>query len=127
MKKLLNKNTVLVLGLALFMCVAGAAGCNAEQERPIDIQFVLNGIHRVIKVTATTDSVTLTKVVVNRGNTMNGTEPHPSFPSAGASVPLPRTLKFGEFVVIALYTADSNPPKEVVIETDKGNWTFTFK
>ena len=126
MKRLLNKNAVLVFGLALLMCVVGATGCSAEQERPIDVQFAVNGIHRVIKVTATADSVTLTKVTVNRGNTKNGTEPHPSFPSAGASVPLPKTLKFGEFVVISLYTADSNPPKEVEIKTDKGAWTFNF-
>lgn len=126
MKKILNKNAVLLFGLTLFMCFAGATGCNADQKRPIEIEFLKNGIHRVIKVTAIADSVTLTKVVVNRGNTMNGTEPHPSFPSADPSTPLPKTLKFGEFVAIALYTADSNPPKEVEIQTDKGNWTFNF-
>jgi len=120
MKRLLNKNAVLVLGLALFMCVVVAAGCNAEQKCPVEVELLRNPAVpalAVAKISAITDTVTITAISANRGNT--AVSDHGRFP-------LPQTIKFGNYIYAGISTSVSSV-KEMEIQTNQGSWTFTFK
>lgn len=92
------------------------SGCG---DSPIDVSLDmapgLDGFSplRYLVVTSKVDSVKLSKVEVNRGNckTFNWRGPNP--------------LQFGQ-EKRGMLVCDLDQVKEVVVETDQGEYTFTF-
>lgn len=69
--------------------------------------------YTVVKVRAVVDSVTIQKIIINRGNCEQ----------IGYGVNT--TIKFGE-VTIDKTSCSTRDVKEVQVVTDKGTWTFNF-
>ena len=104
--------------LMLLFILLNVSACNAEQECPVEVQLRTNAASEYITyynviITSVTDSVTITNVIVNRGNSK------PSVRRSWEEEPV--TLKFGERTVKHNFT---QVPKEIEVQTDMGNWTF---
>lgn len=96
--------------------VLGLTGCgDAPVEVTLDMAPGLDGFSplKYLVVTSKVDDVRLTNIKVNRGNckTFNWRGPNP--------------LQFGQ-EKRGMLTCDLDQVKEVVVETDKGEYTFTF-
>ena len=108
----------------VLLVLFGASACQAA-ECPVEVQAIpMLGI----KITSVTDIVTIQSIQVNRGNV----KIVPSlFERLAASnqkrepnLELPATLKFGESKT---YETSSSSIREVEVQTNLGNWKFTFK
>lgn len=122
MKKTLNKNVALLLGLTIFICLTGVTGCNGEEQNcPLEVQIMPNPQYPTIvssvKVFTIGEPVVVTAIKVNRGSI----EVKPMHYN-----PMPHTLKPGTPMLAQVATPVSTV-REVEVQTDKGNWTFTFK
>lgn len=100
--------------LTLFMAISTLA--LAEETTPIEVQFLkessVPGLELIkVNVTSTADAVTITNVVVNRGNCVRI-----NFPGD-----LPKPLKFGESFI---YRFGSCNPIEIDVTTNLGEWRF---
>lgn len=96
--------------------VLGLTGCgDAPIEVSLDTAPGLDGFSplKYLVVTSKVDDVRLTNIKVNRGNckTFNWRGPNP--------------LQFGQ-EKRGMLTCDLDQVKEVVVETDQGEYTFTF-
>lgn len=119
------------MGFAVAVCVGiGLVGCGSGKS-PIEVETNIEdfGFGKYlsqtfyVRVTAVADSVTIKRVVVNRGNCRDSE--------------VGETLSFGESYKIRIGGQIANstlPPngcsirdvKEVQVFTDKGDWTFKF-
>lgn len=119
------------VSFALAVCVGiGFVGCGSGKS-PIEVETYIEDVGFgqylsqtfYVRVTAVVDSVTIKRVVVNRGN-------------CGDSE-VERTLSFGEAykeriggrivnMAIPPNGCSINSVKEVQVFTDKGDWTFNF-
>ena len=88
----------------------------AAESAPIQLEvrnLMIGGfVGKQAIITATVDSVTITKITINRGNS----------DASIANEPLPKTLKFGE-----LYQFGVSNFLEIEVTTDKGSWVFKGK
>lgn len=97
-----------------FMFAGLIAGCG-KSDPPITIELVQNaGISTMqnINITSKVDDISIKKVIANRGNCAVNLRD-------GAN----SELKFGQSTVAYLAC---NDPAEVEVDTDAGNFTFTF-
>lgn len=69
----------------------------------------------IVQLQAVTDQIVLTGFNVNRGNCKA---------KLGGAYPLPLTFKFGQGVKLFAYSCNV---KEVVLITNQGNFTYTFR
>lgn len=101
---------LLLLGSFIFMLPLSAF---AAESAPIQLEVknvrVGGFVSKQATITSTVDSVTITKITINRGNT----------DASFANETLPRTLKFGE-----LYQFGVSSFLEIEVTTDKGAWVF---
>ena len=123
-----------ILPLVLLAIVLFGATCYAA-ECPVEVKAKRNGIGKpVIAIVSTVDSVTVQNVVINRGNvkiapkmeSVNKPRNGEAFIEAVEVPRFPFTLKFGEESNYIEYMGVSSP-REIEIQTNLGNWTFTFK
>ena len=104
MNKIIATSSALVFGLL------SLTGCS--QNAPVEVKITENPLfsHSMIaNVSSITDHVTVQSIKINRGN---------CHVSGSAS-----TLKFGE---VAEFYFGNCDVKEIEVETDSGNFTFTF-
>lgn len=100
---------------ACLFALAGLSGCSGQV--PIEVELRPNTLNDVmgvnltpnIVVTSKVDQIQVNSVEINRGNCK---------PSGDAM-----QLKFGQSMRFITYSCDI---KEVEVNTDKGNFTFTF-
>jgi len=111
------RNLILFFGLLVLF---GASACWAA-ECPIEVKVVQDRLAAGIRITSIADTVTIQGIRVNRGNVKLLDE----IPLVGIKgSPLPVTLKFGQY---AAYVTEPAPIREVEVQTNMGNWKFTFK
>lgn len=105
------KQTLRLLALtsALFACAIAHA-----DEAPFDVSMHIEQGVGVVQLQAVTDQVVLTGYNINRGNCKT---------KLGGIYPLPLTFKYGQGVKLFAYTCKV---KEVVLNTNQGNYTYTF-
>lgn len=105
------KQTLRLLGLtsALFPYAIAHA-----DEAPFDVNMHIEQGVGVVQLQAVTDQVMLTGYNINRGNCKT---------KLGGIYPLPLTFKYGQGVKLFAYTCKV---KEVVLNTNQGNYTYTF-
>ena len=108
--------------LMLLFILLNVSACNAEQECPVEVQVetrtekfssYTSTSYDVI-ITSVADSVTITNVIVNRGNLK------PAWTAENWTWE-PVTLAFGKRAPVYSFGL---PPKEIEVQTDMGNWTF---
>ena len=110
--KLRNLILPVMLVLLLGVTVCYASGSKA----PIEVKVESNQHGSGIRIVSLVDTVTIQNVIINRGN--SPLIKHPQLPG------LPYTIKFGQDTV---YATKSTRVIELEIQTDKGNWKYTFK
>ncbi|WP_034293868.1 hypothetical protein [Herbaspirillum sp. RV1423] len=101
---------LLALASAMTTCTASNAG-----DAPFDVSTHIEQNVPIIQLEAATDQVVLTGFNVNRGNCKA---------KLGGVYPLPLTFKFGQGVKLFAYSCKV---KEVVLTTDQGNYTYSFR
>ena len=102
-----------LLGSFMFMFpVNGIAAESAPIQLEVRDVMVSGFVGKQAIITSTVDSVTITKITVNRGNS----------DASGANQTLPKTLKFGEQYVFGVSNF-----LEIEVDTDKGPWVFKGK
>lgn len=107
---------LLVLIMTLF---ASSCTTSAKQECPVEVTS--KNLSMGVTLTAVVDSVTIHEVQINRGNF-----PSTILPFTNKADKFPVTLNFGDTLGVGTLFSTGRV-KEVIVETDKGNWTFTFK
>ncbi|WP_157137708.1 hypothetical protein [Herbaspirillum lusitanum] len=107
MKKSLR---ILALISAISACTASYAG-----EAPFDVTAHVEQGVGVVQLQAVTDQVVLTGYNINRGNCKT---------KLGGIYPLPLTFKYGQGVKLFAYTCKV---KEVILNTNQGNYTYTLQ
>ena len=130
----------LILPLVLLVLL-GVGTCQAA-ECPIEVKVKLQPMGPAdITITSVADVVTVQNVVINRGNVkpfdFSDTEgiklavskapPNEFNPFYALENPPPlrqKTLKFGETWMLL---ASTSTIKELEVQTNMGNWKFTFK
>ena len=105
------KQTLRLLALtsALFTCAIARA-----DEALFDVNMHIEQGVGVVQLQAVTDQVVLTGYNINRGNCKT---------KLGGIYPLPLTFKYGQGVKLFAYTCKV---KEVVLNTNQGNYIYTF-
>lgn len=99
----------LALTSALFACAIAHA-----DEAPFDVNMHVEQGVGVVQLQAVADQIVLTGYNINRGNCKT---------KLGGIYPLPLTFKYGQGVKLFAYTCKV---KEVVLNTNQGNYTYTF-
>lgn len=99
--------------LALTSALLTYAIAHAD-EAPFDVNMHVEQGVGVIQLQAVTDQVVLTGYNINRGNCKT---------KLGGIYPIPLTFKYGQGVKLFAYTCKV---KEVVLNTNQGNYTYTF-
>jgi hypothetical protein len=99
--------------LALTSALLTGAIAHAD-ETPFDVNMHIEQGVGVVQLQAVTDQVVLTGFNINRGNCKY---------KLGGIYPLPLTFKYGQGVKLFAYTC---AVKEVVLNTNQGNYTYTF-
>ena len=106
--------------MMLLVLFAGVNVCYAETECPVKIELIPptsnKSNYSIIQITSVVNSVTITDLIVNRGNNKVGESWLPE---------IKKELKFGQSVRPTVY--GSNSILEIEIQTNLGSWTFTFK
>lgn len=100
--------------LALTSALLSVATAHAD-EVPFDANMHVEQGVGVVQLLAVTDRVVLTGFNINRGNCKT---------KLGGIYPLPLTFKYGQGVKLFAYTC---AVKEVVLNTNLGNYTYTFR
>lgn len=101
---------LLALASAMIASPASYAG-----DTPFDVKMHTDRGVLVIQLEAVTDHVVLKDFKVNRGNCKS---------KLGGVYPLPLTFKFGQGVKIFEYSCNV---KEVMLTTDQGDYTYSFR
>lgn len=84
-------------------------------DAPFDISMHVEQNVPIIQLEAVADQVVLTGFNVNRGNCKA---------KLGGVYPLPLTFKYGQGVKLFAYSCNV---KEVVLTTNQGNYTYSFR
>ena len=100
--------------LALAGAMITSATSHAD-EAPFDVNMHVEQGVGVVQLQAATDQVVLTGFNINRGNCKS---------KLGGIYPLPLTFKYGQGVKLFAYSC---AVKEVVLVTNQGNYTYTFR
>lgn len=106
------KQTLRLLTLA--SAIVASAACYAD-ETPFDVSIHVQQNVPIIQLEAVTDQVVLTGFNVNRGNCKT---------KLGGIDPLPLSFKFGNGVKLFAHGCNV---KEVVLITNQGNFTYSFR
>jgi hypothetical protein len=85
------------------------------EEAPFDVNMHVEQGVGVVQLQAVTDQVVLTGFNINRGNCKS---------KLGGIYPLPLTSKYGQGIKLFAYSC---AVKEVVLVTNQGNYTYTFR
>lgn len=85
------------------------------EEAPFDVNMHVEQGVGVVQLQAVTDQVVLTGFNINRGNCKS---------KLGGIYPLPLTFKYGQGIKLFAYSC---AVKEVVLVTNQGNYTYTFR
>lgn len=101
---------LLALSSALLAC-----GTSQAEDAPFDVNMHIEQGVGVVQLQAVTDQVVLTGFNINRGNCKT---------KLGGIYPLPLTFKYGQGVKLFAYTCTV---KEVILNTNQGNYTYTFR
>lgn len=100
--------------------------CGGADKVPIEVNLYTKGRSQSIDITSLVDSIKVKNVIINRGkcdvNTVNSRGWIVSFSEAIKDKPM--ILNFGQ-TSSKIYTL-CDTILEVKIETDQGNWTFSF-
>ena len=106
---------LLVLIMTLF---ASSCTTSAKEECPVEV--ISKDLSTNVTLTAVVDSVTIHGVQINRGNF-----PSTIIPFVNKVANFPVTLNFGDTLIVGTLFSTGRV-KEVLVETDKGDWNFTF-
>jgi len=107
------KKTIISLGIIFTLSACG----NSEPPVNIEAYNKINGWgvkYVEVKVSAIVDEAVVKDIIVNRGNC-----------TASSSAGIPKTLKFGESVLVPFLAPCEASQVDVV--TDKGDWTETYQ
>lgn len=105
------KQTLRMLAVTGSLLICAIA--NAD-EAPFEANMHVEQGVGVVQLQAVTDQVVLTGYNINRGNCKT---------KLGGIYPLPLTFKYGQGVKLFAYTCKV---KEVILNTNQGNYTYTF-
>ena len=99
--------------LALTLMIFGCGNSQPNIEITYEYQTTFGYMYPSINVKAISDTVTINKVIINRGN-------------CGGTIMsgLPKLLKFGESISVT--TNGDCDVKQVDVLTDDGDWSVTF-
>lgn len=100
----------LALASAFFTCAIAHA-----DEAPFDVNMHVEQGVGVVQLQAVTDQVVLTDFNINRGNCKT---------KLGGIYSLPLTFKYGQGVKLFAYSCNV---KEVVLTTNHGSFTYSFR
>ena len=106
------KTAFRILTLAAAMITSASS---YAEEAPFEVNMHVEQGVGVVQLQAVTDQVVLTGFNINRGNCKS---------KLGGIYPLPLTFKYGQGVKLFAYSC---AVKEVVLVTNQGNYTYTFR
>ena len=111
-------STLLIFAIFLFTFPCSSF---AEEECPIEIRS--KDLSTYVEITSAVDTITIYNAQINRGN-------FKFFPAKASDVftkiEFPIMLNFGEILILGSWLPQGSRIKEVILETDKGNWAVTF-